>query len=384
MYIHGPLECVKPPRGASTKDICKWLEGVVLDSRERILIIDAGKGVHTSHFSQPSNYEVVKQAFGFLAFNGTMAQRPTKARQVPAPSKRAKHGAGRMAELRTRGLVRAAAPNTTAVHAAQFAVKVLRESAPPPVDWWDAEYVEPELAADPPIVEKTKAAIHNPSMVCKSIWEQLENEDNCWWYTGEESFKLLQFMFAYINADGAFDTLRSFRKGRKARDRGQGGAATKLTPFEQFVFWRVVFKRFRGRGQIRHGGYLFGLEPRTADRLYITWTQAMGRFFDGQQPPATLAQAYAATSAKTIGNLGLKRGEAVFLGDCTERWITDPGDGALHSVFYSEYKSHTTIKYLTISTGSSYLQHVPRPFVGACTDNGAHAIAGVSKLFCKN
>jgi hypothetical protein len=118
--------------------------------------------------------------------------------------------------------------------------------------------------------------------------------------------------------------------------------------------------------------------------MYVTWTQAMGRFFDGQQPPASLAQAVLATSAKTTGNLGLGKNVAVFLGDCTERWITDPGDGALHSVFYSEYKSHTTIKYLTISTGSSYLQHIPRPFVGACTDNGAHAIAGVAKLFCKN
>jgi hypothetical protein len=106
-------------------------------------------------------------------------------------------------------------------------------------------------------------------------------------------------------------------------------------------------------------------------------------FIVGQQPPASLAQAHAATAGKTRGNLSLGPNEAVFLGDCTERWVDDPGDGALHSVFYSEYKSHTTIKYLTISTGGSYLQHVPRPFVGACTDNGAHSIAGVADPFCK-
>ena len=119
------------------------------------------------------------------------------------------------------------------------------------------------------------------------VWRARPPQDNreCWWYTGEESFELLKLMFAYINADKAFDTITEYRKERannSAKDKQKGGRKSALTPFEQFVFWRVVFKRFRGRGQLHHGGNLFGLPARSADRLYITWTQAMGRFFDGK------------------------------------------------------------------------------------------------------
>jgi hypothetical protein len=220
----------------------------------------------------------------------------------------------------------------------------------------------------------------------KTIWELIQDPDKCFYYTNHEDFEILEATWDYMDADGAFSAMTLRKPGRsdpeganKSRKPNQGFA---LTPFGQFCFFEVTFKHFRGEGLLQHAAHMFGIHLSTAHRYYESWVLATGRFFDGQQHPATLSQAFAATPASTRQNLCLGPKEVVFLGDCTERWTNDPQDGALHSVLYSSYKSHTTIKYLTVSTGDSYLSHVPRPFSGACTDNGAHSLAGIHHLFC--
>jgi hypothetical protein len=381
--IKGPRFCVKLPRDAKASHLRSWLSLVALDTTAKKIIIRENLGVHTSHFWSEDEYETTKRKH-----TGMLKNKPRKAK-APPPTPLL-HSAGRKCELQAMGVYRSTNGYASSREAMKHAVKILAEAAPPDNRWFDEEYTEPSAGG------RAQSGNLSPLVGGANIWSLIkESDDKCWYYTGEENFNLLELWFEYINADGLFDDLRLFRKdtlrlqsdkAEEVRDRehGKRGRRTALTPFQQCVFWRVTFKHFRGRGQIRHAGDLFGIEAWTADRLYVTWTQALGRFFDGQQPPASLAQACLATSEKTKGNLGFKdKNVAVMLGDCTERWVTDPGDGALHSVFYSEYKSHTTIKYLTISTGGSYLQHIPRPFVGACTDNGAHAIAGVAKLFCK-
>jgi hypothetical protein len=220
----------------------------------------------------------------------------------------------------------------------------------------------------------------------KTILELLQEPDSCQYYTSHEDFEVLEATWEYFDADGAFSSMTQRRHGRadpegdnKSRRPGHGCA---LTPFGQFCFFEVTFKHFRGDGLLRHAAYMFGIHEATARRYYDSWVLATGLFFDGQQHPATMSQAFAATASSTRQSLCLGPKEVIFLGDCTERWTNDPQDGALHSALYSSYKSHTTIKYLTVSTGDSYLSHIPRPFSGACTDNGAHNLAGIHNLFC--
>lgn len=211
---------------------------------------------------------------------------------------------------------------------------------------------------------------------------------SCRYYTGFDSFEELEAIYGYLNADGAFDTLRMYRTD-VANDQDDDGAAAPVrrgrpralaTPRDQFIFWLVMFRRFRGSGMIEHAADLFGISYSTALLVYTTWTIAVGRFFKGQFHPATRSQARDAAFAHALGTLGLTDCMCAFIGDCTERWIQDPDLGALHSALYSQYKSRTTIKYLVITTLDSYISYVPRPANGACTDNGLHIIADVSKL----
>lgn len=211
----------------------------------------------------------------------------------------------------------------------------------------------------------------------------------CDYYTGFDGFQDLVAIFEYMNADGAFDRLRMYRTDFKGdEDDGASGASVRSsgparalpTPFDQFLFWIVVFRRFRGSGMLEHASNLFGISYSTALRLYTTWTIAVGRFFQGQHHPATRRQARDAASAHAMACLGLDKGMCAFIGDCTERWVQDPDSGALHSALYSQYKGRTTIKYLVITTSDSYISFISRPANGACTDNGLHIISDVPKL----
>jgi hypothetical protein len=130
------------------------------------------------------------------------------------------------------------------------------------------------------------------------------------------------------------------------------GHSCTLTPFGQFRFFEVTFKHFCGDGLLRHAAYMFGIHEVTARRYYDSWVLATGRFFDGQQHPATMSKAFAATASSIRQSLCLGPKYVIFLGDCTERWTNDPQDGALHSALYSSYKSHTTIKYLPVQRGT--------------------------------
>ena len=153
-----------------------------------------------------------------------------------------------------------------------------------------------------------------------------------------------------------------------------------LTCFEKLVFWLVVFHRFRGRGLIKHAADLFGLEAETARQLHATLTSVMGRFFQGQQPAATRKQAAAGVSAKSRCNLRLQDGHALFIGDCTERFIDDAKGGALHSVTHSDCEKHTTAKHLLIVLGDDCLSFMPPAFAGAASDNATHTKAGVPNV----
>jgi hypothetical protein len=280
LFVKGSADAVLPPNVPAPQKK-NWLNNVVHVEAERARVVKERLGVHVSHFNTTAEYTTATKRGGWTKHIGTPENKPKKAKVSVEVHTHKAHSAGRLAELKAMGLLRASRPKGyTVAEANRLAVQVLQQHTP----WFEEERDEgagEHLDPD----DRTTEALYTPSITGKTIWELLQDNRECWWYTGEESFELLKLMFAYINADKAFDTITEYRKERannSAKDKQKGGRKSALTPFEQFVFWRVVFKRFRGRGQLHHGGNLFGLPARSADRLYITWTQAMGRFFDGK------------------------------------------------------------------------------------------------------
>jgi hypothetical protein len=397
-FLNNNQNRVRPPKGVTSA----WYRHIIEGSNAEARRGDAARetiSVHANHFLKDDltlrDVQFGKQQLTSKA--GVVPRREGKLQPPPASPPQL----SKKEKLMIRGKVRqhnlsandasGSAAAVEEIAAEEIAVIVERHAK-------DATKIANEVAATAAafavgIAEaasanaRAEAVIDRYGRSGKTIFELLEDADECFYYTNNESFEVLLAKWEYRDADGAFSTLTQRRSGRpepEFENRGSTIASNgcALTAFGQFCFHEVAFKHFRGDGLLRHASNLFGISVRTGRRYYDTWTLAVGRFYDGQQHPATLSQAQEATAMTTRANLGLQDDEVVFLGDCTERWVDDPQDGALHSVLYSAYKSHTTIKYLTISTGDSYLSHVPRPFSGACTDNGAHNLAAIHKLFC--
>jgi len=237
----------------------------------------------------------------------------------------------------------------------------------------------------------------------------------CRYYTDYENWEVVEAAWAYENADGAMDAIRLYSsetvranslvitdqesdtnvssqpqqrisetEGTESSvaDVGTGkapktGRKAKLTSFERWLFFKVAFKRFRAGGLLKHISLLFGIDERVGQRYYQTYTIALGRFYQGQQHPLTRQQSAAVVPEATKAALGLDNKTALSIGDATERDADDPTDDALHSVLFSQYKARTTAKYLVISSGNSYISHLPPAFPGGCSDNGAHLVAKV-------
>ena len=195
------------------------------------------------------------------------------------------------------------------------------------------------------------------------------NPTLCLYYTGEVGWSAIEGLFEWMNADGAFDSIRMVADpegdstGQLPRVRP--GRKKAGTPLEQFVFWLCVFRRFKSHMQ--HAGALFDVSEATAHRWYRAWTNSVARFSRAMFPPELLTheKMVQATSATTLDRLKMKKGEGVILGDCTERWVDDVKSRAVHKTFYSEYKNHPTVMNLVLADGSSYIWWTVEPFCGA-------------------
>jgi hypothetical protein len=155
----------------------------------------------------------------------------------------------------------------------------------------------------------------------------------CSRWTGEPGFAALEAGFAYFNADGVLDALRIESPSRKRKRAATPNKNPKLRPtmlssFERYVLFRVVFANLRSEGRVALAADIFGVSADHARALYELHVRALGRFFQGQQHPATRKTCLPPT--RTYISLGISNDAAAIAGDCTEVSCDDPSDGAMH------------------------------------------------------
>ena len=208
-----------------------------------------------------------------------------------------------------------------------------------------------------------------------------ENPAVCRYYTGEVTFSIVEATFEFIDCDGAFSTMVLQPSTNSATAEGSirksnAGAPAALSPFNQWVFWLVAFRRMRD--VMPHHCRMFGISEATGYRYYAGWSCAVAHLSLCVMPEPTYEQYLSDTPAKTKELLGLEPGEAVEVGDATERFINDTKDRPMHSAIRSSYKQHETIKLNVRSTGSTYITGVDKWCPGAITDNKQHALFDVA------
>ena len=202
----------------------------------------------------------------------------------------------------------------------------------------------------------------------------------CRYYTGEVNWECVVANWDFMDVDGAFSAMGTALHASSAgvgvaRKRNRRPPA--IPPFEQYVFWLTVFKRFKEC--LPHCASLFGISEATGYRYYETWTVAVMNLSRCTMPAPTYEQYLADTPVKTRDLLELGPHEAVEVGDATERYMNDTQNRPLHSANHSSYKSHQTIKLNVMTTGSSYITHVDQWCCGAITDNAQHDLFDVAQ-----
>jgi hypothetical protein len=217
-----------------------------------------------------------------------------------------------------------------------------------------------------------------------NIMHRIGDPNKCQYYLGEPAEEVVDAYVELLEAAG-FGRMRRYRTvtgadfsqaGQKPRD--ARGRKTTLNLKEQFVAWLMTFRRFRRN--MPHVADLFGVVTSTIEENYDTWTIAMGIFGGYMNPMPTGVQLAAMTPARITGKLRLVDGSAVVMGDCTERWLDDPGTKkpAERNALHSKYKKHTTGKILTYCTGSTYLAYASPVMCGGITDTQGHALTGLA------
>jgi hypothetical protein len=207
----------------------------------------------------------------------------------------------------------------------------------------------------------------------------------CRAFTGEPSFEVLVARWELYDADGAFSDLRQYHGNRdiKAKESpvsGKQGRRPVLSPWLQFIFHIIAHHAYSSRGRFLHLCKIFNIEYQTGMNYYKTWTLAVARFSQAISPPATRSQAALVVPTSAQVGMNMPVGSAPYMGDATEVWVDDPCDAALHSALWSQYKQHTTLKYVVITTFDSYVSSISEAFCGGATDNGAHIHMGVPSI----
>ena len=189
-----------------------------------------------------------------------------------------------------------------------------RKAAPPPrpttVEGWGT------LGAE-------RATNHADVSALRDTWiyKQLADPKMAFFYTREADLESLHLEFGYLNADGVLDVLTHDTSRKHSPQKSSGarqGRRGKLTSFEEYLFFKVAFTRFKETGLFLHCCHLFGMKVDLGRRACSKCTRGLGRFYLGQQHPASRTQAQSNISAKGRGLLNVDGKTACYLGDCTE------------------------------------------------------------------
>ena len=185
-----------------------------------------------------------------------------------------------------------------------------------------------------------------------------DNDDLCKLYTGFPTYLRLKACFDYLSPGEKGENVKL--KG-SAEKNGNGGRPRALTGEDQFF---VALVRLRQGFPNSHIGWLFALDESTITRIVISWLNFMYLRFCSLPIWPTKEQVQLSMPEEFRKRFPNTR----VIVDCTEIAVEAPESLHLRSVYYSDYKNHTTYKALIGITPSGGLCFVSELFPGSVSD----------------
>jgi len=203
--------------------------------------------------------------------------------------------------------------------------------------------------------------------------------------TGFSSAEAFVAMWNVLNHDGAASRMKTWQGARSVRPDAERKLAEHsrpnavVTPWEDiFFYWWFVVKT-----GVDHSvaAFMFGIEPSTASRKFISMTCFQDDFWRAQFPKPSLERIQATTPADYLKVYRTKN--LVCIIDCKEIFTATPAEMMAQRALWSEYKQHCTVKFVSAITPAGAALWCSDAFPGRISDTDICQVSGFLDLMQK-
>ena len=128
-----------------------------------------------------------------------------------------------------------------------------------------------------------------------------------------------------------------------------------------FMFW-LIAKQGVDRAA---AGYLFGIDPPSVGRYFISITSILENFIKRQFAVMSDEEIYLTQDKKWAAQMGQPVHSII---DCTGVFTRGCSSGTAHAAMYSEYKGHNTAKFLTGIAANGMMDYISEAITGSTSD----------------
>ena len=200
------------------------------------------------------------------------------------------------------------------------------------------------------------------------IVQVLSSDSMCNHYTGYPSILRMQAVFDFLNAGLTGENVILYQnQGNKETGFGRPRS---LSPFHCYVLTLI---RLRRNYEIVHISFLFNINGTTVSTTFITWINFMYIKL-GSIPIWPTMQHVAKCMPKSMR---IKFPYVKVIIDCVEFRVESASSLFLHKLFYSDYKSHTTVKCLVGICPGGGFSFISQVFPGSISDKEITLRSGI-------
>ena len=198
------------------------------------------------------------------------------------------------------------------------------------------------------------------------------NDNNCKHYTAFPSWSRLFNVFEFLDAGNNGENVTLYHnqdKKEKGLSSGRGRPRS-LSPLESFI---LTLMRLRRNFSVTHLSYLFRISESTISSTIITWINYMYFKLGSVSIWPNSNQIYDSMT----DSMRAKYPHVKCIIDCVEFKVEVPVSLIMHKLFYSSYKSHTTVKCLVGIAPTGGFNFISSVFPGSISDKEITVRSGV-------
>ena len=236
------------------------------------------------------------------------------------------------------------------------------------------EEIIKQLKAENSRLKTSVEEITRENCILKSehqLVEQIKSSDEtCNHYTGFKSYSRLLSVYKYLDFGDMGENLILYNNQERQSENDVKRRPRALTPMNSFL---LTLMRLRRNFSILHLSFLFCISSTTASNIFISYINYMYINLGIINIWPTMEQ----VKRTMPSSMKEKYPNTKCIIDCLEIKVEVPSALFLHKLFYSDYKSHTTVKVLVGITPGGGFNFVSAAYPGSISDKNITYKCGI-------